>query len=248
MNLKEVFDQLTYGELSQLSIGGGEAGTIAPAQYDRVIAHINLALLALYKRFPLKEGELKLELVAGRTEYDLKSRFAVTSKTSKEPVRYIKDTAVAPFRDDLFKVERVYAESGYEFGINDLDDPYSLGTPTSTKLRVPKVIVDKGPDLHDDLKTATLKVVYRAAHAKIVPEGTDLDPEMVELELPETHLQPLLLFVASRVHMPGGMSGEFNAGNNYLQQYELACQEIMGLGLRPDQDSQPDRLHAKGFV
>lgn len=247
MNLKEVFDQLTYGELSQVAIGGGEAGAIVPAQYDRIVSHVNLGLAALYKRFNLKENELKIELIPGQTEYVLKSRFAVNGK-GQEPVRYIKDTATMPFKDDLLKVERVYADSGYEFGINDLEDPYSLGTPTSIKIRVPQVIIDKGPDLHDDLKTDALKVVYRASHPKIVPDGVDLDPEVVELELPETHLQPLLLFVASRVHMPVGMTGEFNAGNNYLQQYEMVCRELENKGFQVDRDSQPDRITRNGWA
>lgn len=43
MNLKEIFDQLTYGELSQISIGGGAAGQIRPEDYAKLVAHTNLA-------------------------------------------------------------------------------------------------------------------------------------------------------------------------------------------------------------
>ena len=53
MKLKEVFDQLTYGELSQLSIGGQAQGEITEENYARVVAHVNLGLSAIYKRFHL---------------------------------------------------------------------------------------------------------------------------------------------------------------------------------------------------
>lgn len=248
MKLKEIFDQLTYGELSQLSIGGGEAGEIAPKNYDRMLAHINLGLTALYKRFPLKEGRLTLALQQGRLTYPINSKYAVSSRTSREPVRYIEDTTTEPFKDDIHKIERVYGTSGIEFGLNDIEDPFSMHTPTAAVLRVPASIVTPPTELDDQLKTTTLTVVYRANHALIVGDGEDLDPESVEIELPYSHLEPLLYFVAARVHTPTGMTNEANMGNTYAAKYEQACQEIETRNLRVDQGSQPDRLTRNGWV
>ena len=45
MTLQEIFDQLTYGELSQLSMGGSEAGIIDESNYSRILVHVNLGLL-----------------------------------------------------------------------------------------------------------------------------------------------------------------------------------------------------------
>ena len=248
MKLQEIFNQLTYGELSQLSIGGGEAGAIAPANYDRVLAHINLALTALYKRFPLKENRVMIELQPGRLTYPVHSKYAVNGRNSREPVRYIKDTVAEPFRDDIHKIERVYSSSGLEFGLNDLEDPLSMHTPTATVLRVPANIVTPPVDLDEQLRTATLEVVYRANHAIIVGDGVDLDPEAVEVELPYSHLEPLLYFVAARVHTPTGMSNETNMGNTYAAKYEQSCMEIETRNLRVDNVSQPDRLTRNGWV
>jgi hypothetical protein len=248
MKLKEIFDQLTYGELSQLSIGGDEQGTISPANYSRILAHVNLGLTALYKRFPIKEGRVVVQLVPPRTDYPIESRYAAANPRSREAVRYVLDTPQARFKDDILKIERVYGETGYEFSLNDLNDWYSLRTPTATTLHVPFAIVSPSTELPEALVTETLEIAYRANHPILVAEDGDIDPEEVNIELPYSHLEPLLLFVASRVHTPIGMQGEGAGANIYMQKYEMACQQIEQLNLRRDQDSQSDRLRRNGWV
>lgn len=248
MKLKEIFDQLTYGELSQLSIGGDEAGVISPANYDRVLAHVNLGLTALYKRFPLKEGRVIVELQAGRTTYPITSRYAVTSRSSREPVRYIKDSAGAAFKDDIHKIERVYTSAGWEFGLNDEADHYAMRTPSATTLVVPFDVVAKPISLPDELKTDTLEIVYRANHPILMTDEGDLEPELVEVELPYSHLEPLLLFVASRAYTPTGMSADGNLGNTYAAKYEAACLQLELINLRVDQGGQRDKLTERGWV
>lgn len=248
MKLQEVFDQLTHGELSNLSIGGNEAGVISPANYNRLVPHVNLGLTALYKRFPLKEGRLILELQSTRTTYPIHSNYAVSSRTSRETVRYIKDSTAAPFKDDIHKIERVYTDKGLEFGLNDESDPYGMFTPSATVLRVPADIAAQVIGLPDELKSPRVELVYRANHPLIVADGADLEPDSIELELPYSHLEPLLLFIASRVHTPTGMTNETNMGNTYFQKYEASCQQLELTNLRVDQGSQNDRLYRNGWV
>lgn len=247
MKLKEIFDQLTYGELSQLAIGGSEAGAIEAKNYDRILAHVNLGLTALHKRFKLKEGRVKLELQTGRTIYPINSAFAVTGK-SRETIRYIKDSVAAPFKDDIHKIESVLTDTGMELGLNDESALYGVFTPSAAILRVHKDMVDNPVEFPDEYKTPGLEIVYRANHRILVTDDGDLEPESVEVDLPYSHLEPLLLFIASRMHTPLGMTNEANAGNNYFQRYELSCQEIESRNLRVDEVSQTDRLHSKGFV
>ena len=248
MKLKEIFDQLTFGELSQLAIGGGEQGAIQAKDYDRILSHINLGLTALYKRFPLKEGRVMIELQTGMTTYPINSNYAVSSRSSREPVRFLKDSTAVPFKDDIHKIERVYTALGYELGLNDEGDSYAVSTPSATVLRVPSSIVAQSMDLPDDLKTATLEIVYRANHPILATDDGDLEPEMVNVELPYSHLEPLLLYVASRVHTPVGMTNELNMGNNYYARYEASCQEIENTNLRVDQGGQTDRIQRNGWV
>lgn len=226
MNLQDVFDQLTYGELSQLSIGGGEVGQISEANYAKAIAHINLGLTALYKRFHLKENRLTVPLVADQYTY-----------------------SVAKLAPDLLKIEKVLTDDGYELGLNNDADPYGVTTPSAMVLRVPHTIVDKPTDMPDYLKTVGLELVYRANHPKVVQSIGFFDPKRVHLQLPESHLQALLLYVASRAMTPMGAGQlEGQAGNNYYAKYEAECASLETQNLQVDQGSQNTRLERNGWV
>lgn len=226
MTLQEVFDQLTYGELSQLSIGGAEGGGITEANWGKIIAHINLGLTALYKRFPLKEDRVSVPLVPGTLAYST--------------------LTIAP---SLLKIERVLTDDGFELALNDAADMYSVTTPSASTMLVPADIVNQSVDLPDQYKTTGLMVVYRANHPKIVKSLGYFDPARVKLQLPDTHLEPLLLYVASRVHTPMG-TGQFEGqiGNNYYGKYEASCQLIETSNLKVDQGSQSTRLRDNGWV
>ena len=238
MKLAEIFSQLTYGELSQISLGGADAGEINEANYPKVLSHINLGLTALHTRFPLKEGRLRLQTHSGMLTYPLNSRFSVSNTRSREAIRTIQDTVGEPFKDDIHKVERVYL-GDVELGLNDESTLMSCFTPSANVLRVPAEVVDQG---------ALLQVVYRANHVPIVVGMGLFDPARIEVDLPYSHLEPLLYFVASRVNNPMGMNNEFHAGNSYAAKYEAACQQLETQNLRVDQGAQNTRLNRAGWV
>jgi hypothetical protein len=248
MNLQEIFEQLTAGEFSQLAIGGLERGVIAPSNYKTVMAHINLGLTALYRRFPLKEGHIKLDLQPGLHTYPLKAVFATNNRRSSEPVRYIIDSAVAPFQDDIHKIERVVTMAGYNLGLNDVSDKNSCHTPNMHTLVIPDSVVTQTSQTPEYLKGELLDVYYRANHPILsIPIGY-FEPKRVEIELPYSHFEALLYFIASRANNPIGMSDEFHAGNNYAQRYEAACQELERLGMRIDVGQQSHKFEGKGFA
>jgi len=246
MTLQEVFDQLTYGELAQLNIGGAGAGVINETNYARVLSHVSLGLTSIYKRFALKEGRVTVQLVPTISTYALSRKFAVTNTRSREPIKYLMDSAMEPFQDDLLKVEQVITDLGFELAVNDKSNPYSVMTPAATTLRVPLPVVLSAKDLPAQLKTETLEVVYRANHFKLIAE--DIDPELVQLELPDAYQEALLYFVASRVNNPIGMTNEFNAANSYSAKYEQACQQLEFQNLQVDQGSSGNKLYDRGWV
>ena len=248
MKLIEVFNQLTYGELSQMSIGGIENGEINENNYYAILSHINLGLTALYKRFPLKEGRLTLALKQGRFTYPVTSTYAVNNTKSAELVRYIEDTSTEKFVDDIHKIESVFTDTGFELALNNEADMYSVRTPSATVLSVPPVIVANGADLPDEYKTSKLTVVYRANHPIIDQDAGSFDPSTYEVQLPYSHLEALLYFVASRINNPIGMVNEFHAGSSYAAKYEQACQQLEVSNMRVDQFSQPDRISRNGWV
>lgn len=248
MKLSEIFNQLTYGELSQINLGGEALGQISPANYKKIVPHINLGLTALHKRFWLKEGRLTLALQTGQVTYPLKKIYALNNAASTELVRTILDTADSKYQEDILKIERVYTDSSFELGLNNLADPYSLSTPSYNVLRVPVGMVTDGADIPEDYQTETLTVVYRANHFDINEDTGMDDPEETDVDLPYSHLEALLYFVASRIHTPIGINNSFHDGNNYAAKYEAECQRLEQTNLRVDQDSQSSRLHSRGWV
>lgn len=244
MKLKEIFDALTYGELSQVSIGGGNAGEILESAYPRVLNHINLGLTALFKRFNLKEGRLKIELLPDWEVYSLNSIYAV-GNPKVAPVKFIKDSAQDRFMDDLVKVEAVFTDSAVELTLNDKFDPLSITTPTATSIRVPRQIRENAVP---GLDTTHLDLIYRATHHKLKVALGYFDPARVEVALPDTHLQALLYYVASRAHAPIGMRDEFNASNNFYAKYEAECQQLENDGNEIDQGGWSMRLVQNGWV
>lgn len=246
MTLQEVFDQLGYGELSQLSIGGNDPGIIDDNNYEQVISHINLGLTSLFKRFNLKQGRVVVRLIEGKTSYKLHSDYSIQGTVVPEADRYLEDTVYEPFQDDLLKVEKVLTDLGVEFPLNDAGNVYSILTPSTKVLRLP----DGFPDLMPDaLKTETLEVHYRANHPKLSTEPSlQVRPWDIELELPDAYLEALLYFVASRVHNPIGMSEEFHAGNSYAAKYEQACQWLEAQNLEVDRGASTTKLRDNGWA
>lgn len=236
MYLQEIFDQLSGGEFSQLSIGGNAAGVIDDNNAAKVVNHINLGLTALYRRFNLKTGSLVLRLQEGQLKYQLHSKFAVNAESDSE-LRYIIDDAGEPFADDIIKVEGVFAADGTELPLNDAADSDSVLTPTALTLEVPSALT-----LQD------LTVKYRGNHPRLVVEDGYIDAEETWVDLPDTHQSALLYYVASRVNNPVGMSNEFHAGNSYYAKYEGECQELESKGLQVDVTQTNDRLQRNGWV
>lgn len=223
MKLSEVFSQLAYGELSQLALGEITDEELNEEAFAPLLAHVNMGLLALYKRFNLKEGRLVVTIDPLSTEYKL----AAT---------------------DLLKIERVQTAEGTDLALNDGNDPLSCFTPQMGTLRIASDLARQVSSLPDKYRTGSLIVVYRAAHGRVVGRGGVIIPETIELDLPYSHLEALLYFVASRVHNPIGMVNEFNAGNNYAAKYEVECQRLEALNLENDEATENTRIERNGWV
>lgn len=248
MKLSEIFNQLTTGELSQLHIGDASNGLVREEDYPKLVNHVNLGLAALYRRFPIKEGRINLILQPGQTSYTLVSGYAIHSKRTRFPTKYLEDSVDDPFDDDINKIERVITDKGYELDLNIEGSDKSCFTPTVNVLRVPQVLVLPEFDKPNWAIASKLEVVYRSGHPLIAVGLGIFNPERIEVELPYAYLEALLYFIASRVHNPVGMGTEFNAGNTYAMKYESACAELENLNLKTDQAKETYRLVRNGWV
>ena len=201
MLLSEIFEYLSYGELAQVSLGGGgthEIG-ILPEDYPKIITNINLGLTELHKRLPLKQNEVIIKLYSHITNYILHSDYSESNLASSKPYKYIQDqNNLEPFNDDVILIRHVYDEAGDEFPINNLNESTSLFTPQQNVLQVP------WPDNEN-----SLSIIYRAGPKKINHIGLSR-PELVEVDLPPQFLEPLCSYVAFRIFSSLNL-GEGNA-------------------------------------
>lgn len=233
MNVTELFQRLSYGELSNLAIGGEGSGTIPDASKPKLISYLNTALLRLYSKFVLKETYLFLQSYENITHYNLSKKHAQTSAAVTGIVRYILDTTERPFMDDVIKVTSVHRENGCELALNDVNAEYSLFTPQPLVLQIPKPIA-----------TDMITVLYQARH---VPIGsTDLT---AVIDLPSVLEEALQLFMAHQIffHMNGQDNGIKAAG--YLKNYEMACQQVTDRDLvNSSVSTTENKFRQRGFV
>lgn len=246
MKLSEIFQYLKGSEFSQLSIGGGAAGAIRPEDYPKVAQAINLGLINLYTRFNLKEGNLKLVLDPAVTHYVLTKEHCLSTGVGSG--KYIDDTVV-PFLDDIAKVQAITTEFRGSVPLNKTDDAYSCLMLSSSTIDVPYSIATQSGDLPDQYKTSYLNVSYRALHPNIdVDESAGLDPDTLEIELPYPFLEPLLYFVAARMHHPSSLNSEVNPATSYYSKYEHSCQRLENTNLDLDKEEGTNKFRERGWV
>ena len=256
MTLDDIFQELTYGELSQLAVGGRDNEEPAIAEEDRpqIIRHINTALTAIYKRFRLREKQVWVQLTEGKSGYVLDSKFRIANTGSSEPVKYLVDSEFDVFDDSLLKIEQVKAfrtELGLplshqtpfiDLKLNEVGDQYSVRTPSLKTLLMPDSFGPHAKSLSQVL------VIYRACHPPIDQEMGLYAPMEVPIELPSTHLQALLFHVASRIMNPTGMVDEFNAGNTWYAKYEGEVKRLAEENIQIDNMQENTNFERQGFV
>lgn len=251
ITLQEVLDNLTYGDLSHISIGGADLGFIADKDFPKIVSCINNALTALHKRFLLKTDELKLQLYSDITTYYLRTAYAVSDTTNPGNTKYIIDSLADPFTGNLFKVESILNTNGQSLTFNDPsiseDNPIYVNGDIiqSTPIYIPNydtIILTPSSTLE------LLTIRYRADHPKIVIT-TDFNPSTVELHIPPSIIDALSLNVAARLYNPlTSGDGERSAASAYMYQYEMECKRLEQENMILEDNTFDTRFNDNGFV
>ena len=235
--LLDIMKDLTYGEFAQLAIGNMIPGETEsepdPENYEKLIRHINMGLTEIYKRFFLLSREVDIQQHEEISTYLLHSKYSVTVGT--EPTLYVRDTIDEPFLDDILKIEEVYDEGGDKYFLNDVSEDLSLYTPSYRSIQVPY------PD--DDV---TMSVQYRANHPKII-YAANMEPEDIDVSVPNSLYEALLYYVASRVFASLGGDGGVES-NDYFQRFENSCRKVDELGLEVQAEPGDWRFDTHGWV
>lgn len=117
MLVSEVISLAKNSELRQLAVKDNE---------EAVLGFLNLGVLELHKRFPLRTEEAILTLRNGKPLYRLDGT----------------DDAVSMYVDsvkNLLVIYKCYDEQGDEVPINDENDPLGIMTPSYNVIQVPSI-------------------------------------------------------------------------------------------------------------
>lgn len=220
MLLSDIFEHLTYGELSTLEIGGLKTGgEIAVSNYPQVISFINLGLVDLYKKFLISEKNVVLELFDHITEYNLKYEHAQSNPDPIDPeiTRYIADTGFEkPFEEDVLQIHSAYDVNFEEIPLNDMNQRASIFTISDDIVQIPY----PGQGTFIDL-------IYHAYPVKTPLNTTD--PDTYEVRLPLQFLAALLAYVGYRAHI-ALPAGDASKASEHFARYTGMCNEIRLLG------------------
>ena len=241
MTLLDLLKDLTYGELAQYKIGnlipGEHESEPDPTRYDQLTSAVNLGLKEIYKRFFLASREIYIQQHEEIATYVLSKRYAQTNTDSDIPIedRYIMDSVDKPFLDDTLKIEEVYDEEGNIIPMNDITEELSVFTPTYRSVQIPYPNDDN-----------TMSIQYRACHAKIT-YVKGMDPEAIEIELPNSLHEALLYYVAGRFASSlGGDQGQ--EGSDYYQKFKNSCDLVGKEGLEVQGEPGDWRFDQGGWV
>ncbi|ANJ65217.1 putative 30 kDa protein [Erwinia phage vB_EamP_Frozen] len=211
MKISELYKTLSYGELSNLSIGMDGVGSILEDAKPRILHYANEGLTRLYGRFILKEKDVMIELVDHITNYHLLRMYA-ESYFDPEVVGYpyIKDLFNEPFTEDVIKILSVYNGVGQKLPLNDNERSDSLFTPTGKILQVP-----------NPRTGVSLSVLYQAKHPELLPNDEDQD-----IHLPQVLEGALVAFIAYKVFSHMNTDVSTAKAQEHMSVYASVCDEV----------------------
>lgn len=234
MLISELLRQLSYGELSNLSLSNSGDGTILDARVPQLAIYANDGLAQLFSKFQLLQKGLIIELQAGRTIYPLTAEHAYTV----DPTEYIIDTVADPFLGDVAKILEVWDEDAEPIRINDKEDQWSVFTPQPHVLQVPYPTAGE-----------PLNIVYQARHPVLVTTGVVATITAQEIDIPFYLEGALRSWIAYRVF--SNMNGQDNkiAGQEHFGMYQGICASVEAQDLVNQTVSTTNsRFDDRGFV
>lgn len=239
ISMGEVVNMLTDCELAQLLYVDMDTREINQASLPSLVRTINLGILELHKRFLLKKGSVEVILDPDRHRYYLRQSHLLNAKGDLP--KYLVGEDLASPRS-ILKVEEVYDQYGKELKLNS-DPFYGVSTPAADILEVSDHIL-----LHSGANK--LKLVFRMAPKnQILCSDFTEEVDCLKVDIPYTHLQALIWFVASRCHSSKGFQ-ENTASEfiSYGNKFEQECVALDALNFRVDQQGGNDRLKRQGWA
>lgn len=211
--LGDVFRDLSYGHLSNLSIGGDGKGSIPQTHQERILALVNQGVTKLSSRFVVREKILYLRTTKDKLEYSLVPAHADNDPTVGE--KYITDTVENPFTDEISNILIIMDENNDELIINNREVSGSVMIRNETELKFAEIDKD-----------ATFEVVYQPYPVMM----ESVDPAQV-IRIPDVLYEALEAYVGYRVY--GAMNGPEHKmrADDLKMSYEMICNDALEKGL-----------------
>lgn len=211
MKLSELYEMLSYGELSNTAMAISGTGGIQEKDQPKIVAYANEALIRMHSSLILCERDVLIEMVEHITNYHFNKRFAVTQyDPNGVHYPYIRDLPEEPFKDDVIKVLAVYDSLGRKLVLNDIECNESLFTPQPRILQVPNPIAGQALSVH-----------YQAAH----PVLSVLDQE-TEIDIPPVLHGALTAFIAGKVYAHMNTQESTTKGAEHLSTYQTIIDSV----------------------
>lgn len=201
-----------------------------------LLGYANDALVALHTRFMLREKEAMILTEFPYTLYYLRSEYALSNEDSEER-KYIVDSDLTPFTDDVIRIRRVYMfddeGEAAEMSLDDPEDQYSLFTPEYDCLQI----------THEHTNRY-VSVVYQAKHP-VLSE----DDLTAPIYLPNTLERALRKYIASEYFMSNGDELSIKKGAMLMAEYDNICSEVVLMdSARTSEVSTNIKFDGRGFV
>ena len=235
MLLNDLYQKLSYGELSNLAIGMEGTGQITEEGKPRIVNYANDGLIRLYSEFLIREKEVMVLMFKEVTFYHLITRFAVNAgeEADLESRRYLLDLPEEPFENDVLKVLTVFSSTRKRLPLNDTDQPGSVFTPQPTILQVPFPV-----------EGGVLTVSYQANHPVL-----DVEVPGGRIDLPDVLNGALTAWIAYKVFSHMNTQESTAKAQEHLEIYQAVVEQTKQMDLVNASTSTTTHVFEKrGFV
>lgn len=215
MTIQEAIDMAKRGKLKNSNIVNNDAA---------ILDTLNLGLVELYKRFPLRVDEAIITLRDGKTEYKMDGTDVDVSMPDNSQFMWI----VAAYQEVTDEVE-VNKVLTVQIPVNEEENPLSIQTVAWNTIQIPTV--------NDG---AYVSLIYTAA-----PDLLTASDLTVALPLPPQMVEPLLEYMCYQANST--LDAEVDT-DKYYQRFEASCSRIELRGMTTSDDLDMSDRQLKGFV
>lgn len=209
MTIKELLKFISISELSNLSlVDNTEECGIKEDKQQTIVEFVTEALNKLYSNFYLKEDSIYVEIIDGKTRYEITSEHLMEKDLEADYDHYLWKTGDKPFTNDILRIIRIIDSTGNVLPLNNPEKFNSVFTPLFNVIDI--------QNLNEEYE---LEIIYASKHPNLsIKENTTI-------ELPISLIPAVRAYVAYLVHMNMNTDNAVQNAQKYLNQYNLIITE-----------------------